>query len=97
MAIRPGHRRDLFEGLDIPEAELRDFLAAVPFAEMLTPGGRSLVSPTIHVPATFTAPKVAEGRKQSTQAVFGDILAEIAAAMANSPTWPSASSPPARM
>lgn len=77
MSIRPDHEWDLFEGLDIPEAELRDFIAAVPFAEKLTPDGRSLVSPTIHVPATFIAPKVGEGRKQSTQAAFGDILAEI--------------------
>ena len=77
MAIRPGHEWDLFEGLPIPEAELRDFLASVPFAQPLTPAGRSLVSPTIHVPATFAAPRVGEGRKQSTQAAFGDILAEI--------------------
>jgi pyruvate dehydrogenase E1 component len=77
MRIRPGHEWDLFEGLDIPEAELRDFLAAVPFAQPLTPGGRRLSSPAIHVPAVFTAPKVGEGRKQSTQAAFGDMLAEI--------------------
>ncbi|MEO3471773.1 1-deoxy-D-xylulose-5-phosphate synthase N-terminal domain-containing protein [Roseomonas sp. CAU 1739] len=77
MAIRPGHEWDPFEGLAIPEAELREFIATVPFAEKLTPEGRSLASPTIHVPATFTAPKVGEGRKQSTQAAFGDILAEI--------------------
>ena len=76
-SIRPGHEWDLFEGLDIPEEDLRDFIASVPFAEKLTPAGRSLVSPTIHIPATFTAPKVGEGRKQSTQAAFGDILAEI--------------------
>ncbi|MBR0649349.1 transketolase [Roseomonas terrae] len=77
MAIRPGHEWDLFEGLNIPEAELRDFLGAVPFAEKLTPAGRSLVSPTIHVPGIIPAPRVGEGRKQSTQAAFGDILAEI--------------------
>ncbi|BDG72458.1 pyruvate dehydrogenase E1 component [Roseomonas fluvialis] len=77
MRIRPDHEWDLFEGLDIPEAELRDFLAQVPFAQPLTPGGRRLASPAIHVPAAFTAPKVGEGRRQSTQAAFGDILAEI--------------------
>ncbi len=77
MRIRPGHEWDPFEGLDIPEAELRDFLAEVPFAQSLTPGGRRLSSPAIHVPAVFAAPKVGEGRKQSTQAAFGDILAEI--------------------
>ena len=32
MAIRPGHEWDPFEGLGIPEQELRDFIAAVPFA-----------------------------------------------------------------
>jgi pyruvate dehydrogenase E1 component len=77
MSIRPGHEWDLFEGLAIPEAELRDFLATVPFAAQLTPAGRSLASPAIHVPAVFNAPKVGEGRRQSTQAAFGDILAEI--------------------
>ena len=77
MRIRPGHEWDPFEGLDIPEAELRDFLASVPFAQPLTPQGRRLSAPAIHVPATFAAPKVGEGRRQSTQAAFGEILAEI--------------------
>ncbi|WP_137124396.1 1-deoxy-D-xylulose-5-phosphate synthase N-terminal domain-containing protein [Roseomonas sp. HF4] len=77
MNIRPGHEWDPFEGLGIPEAELRDFLAGLPFAQPLTPAGRALASPAIHVPATFAAPRVAEGRKIATQAAFGDILAEI--------------------
>ncbi|MBR0678961.1 transketolase [Roseomonas eburnea] len=77
MNIRPGHEWDPFEGLGIAEEELRGFLAATPFAQKLTPGGRSLVSPVIHVPAAFAAPRVGEGRKLSTQAAFGDILAEI--------------------
>ena len=77
MGIRPGHEWDPFEGLGIPEQELRDFLASVPFAAALTPGGRALCSPAVHVPATFAAPRVPEGRKLSTQQAFGDILAEI--------------------
>jgi len=77
MRIRPGREWDPFEGLDIPEAELRDFLAAVPFAQPLTPAGRALSLPAIPVPAALAAPRAAEGRKLSTQAVFGDILAEI--------------------
>jgi pyruvate dehydrogenase E1 component len=77
MGIRPGHEWDPFEGLGIPEEELRAFLDATPFARPLTPGGRRLVSPAIHVPAVFTPPRVAEGRKHSTQAAFGEILAEI--------------------
>ncbi len=77
MNIRPGHEWEPFEGLGIPEEEIRAFLAAIPFAQPLTPQGRSLVAPTIHVPAVLGAPRVAEGRKTSTQAAFGDMLAEI--------------------
>jgi pyruvate dehydrogenase E1 component len=50
LNIREGHEWDLFEGLGIPERELRDFLAGIPFAQPLTPQGRTLVSPPIHVP-----------------------------------------------
>jgi pyruvate dehydrogenase E1 component len=77
MGIRPGHEWDPFEGLGIPEQELRDFLSAVPFAAPLTPGGRALSSPPVHVPAAFAAPRVGEGRKLSTQQAFGEMLAEI--------------------
>jgi len=77
MNIRPGHEWDPFEGLGIPEAEMRDFLASVPFAKPLTPAGRSLSAPAIPVPAVFPAPRVAPGRKLSTQQAFGEILAEI--------------------
>jgi pyruvate dehydrogenase E1 component len=77
MNIRPGHEWDPFEGLGIPEEELRAFLDATPFAQPLTPAGRRLSSPAIHVPAVFAPPRVAEGRKHSTQAAFGEILAEI--------------------
>ena len=76
MNIRPGHEWDLFEGLDVPEPELRTFLDNVPFATPLTPEGRFLSAPMVHVPATLPVPKLA-GRKMSTQGGFGDILAEI--------------------
>ena len=76
MGIRPGHEWDLFEGLDVPEDELRTFLDACPFATPLTPEGRFLSAPSVPVPAALPVPKLA-GRKMSTQAGFGDILAEI--------------------
>ncbi|MCK8787702.1 transketolase [Roseomonas sp. NAR14] len=77
LHIRDGHELDPFEGLDVPEAEMREFLRGVPFARPLAPEGRALRSPVVPVPAAFPAPKVAEGRKIATQAAFGDILAEI--------------------
>jgi pyruvate dehydrogenase E1 component len=76
MGIRPGHEWDLFEGLDISESEMRDFLAATPFAEKLTPEGRALTAPLVRVPDVLPMPKTA-GRKMSTQGGFGEILAEI--------------------
>ncbi|MGG5820996.1 1-deoxy-D-xylulose-5-phosphate synthase N-terminal domain-containing protein [Falsiroseomonas sp. HW251] len=77
MRIRDGHEWDPFEGLDATEAELRAFLDACPFATPLAPEGRRLKGPSVHVPATFPAPRVPAGRKFSTQAAFGEILAEI--------------------
>ena len=74
--IREGHEWDLFEGLDASADEMAAFVASVPFATPLTPEGRSLTSPMIHVPATLPMPRVT-GRKASTQSGFGDILAEI--------------------
>jgi pyruvate dehydrogenase E1 component len=76
MNIRPGHEWDRFEGLDVPEAELAGFLTDCPFATPLTPEGRTLSAPLVPVPAVLPAPNVA-GRRASTQAGFGDILAEI--------------------
>jgi pyruvate dehydrogenase E1 component len=76
MNIRPGHEWDFFEGLDASPDELSRFVAEVPFAQKLTPAGRALSAPAIPVPATLPSPKAA-GRKMSTQAGFGDILAEI--------------------
>jgi pyruvate dehydrogenase E1 component len=76
MGIRPGHEWDLAEGLDLTEAELRDAVAAAPFAHLFTPGGRRLSAPAVPVPARLPGPKT-EGRRMSTQAGFGEILAEI--------------------
>ena len=77
MAIRPGHEWDVFEGLGLPEAELRAFIDSVPFAQKLTPDGRSLVSRKIPIPAAFAVPSVPAGRKLATQMAFGEILSGI--------------------
>lgn len=77
MRIREGHEWDPFEGLDASEAELRHFLATVPFAQPLAPEGRALAAPPVHVPGAFPVPRVSAGRGLSTQAAFGEILAEI--------------------
>jgi pyruvate dehydrogenase E1 component len=76
LGIRPGHEWDPFEGLDLTEAEFRDFLSATPFATPLTPEGRALHAPVLPVPATLPTPKIA-GRRMSTQGGFGEILAEL--------------------
>ncbi|NOG71180.1 1-deoxy-D-xylulose-5-phosphate synthase N-terminal domain-containing protein [Roseicella sp. DB1501] len=78
MRIRDGHEWDRFEGLDIPEAELRAFIEGVPFATPIAPEGRRLQAAAVPVPgASFPQPKVAPGRKLSTQAAFGEVLAEL--------------------
>ncbi|MBS0640831.1 MAG: transketolase, partial [Proteobacteria bacterium] len=76
MHIRPGHEWDPFEGVDVPEEEIRAFLRDCPFGTKLTPEGRALTAPAVPVPAALPLPKLA-GRKMSTQVGFGDILAEI--------------------
>jgi pyruvate dehydrogenase E1 component len=76
MRIRPGREWEPFEGLEADPAELRAFIASRPFATPLTPSGRALTAPRVSVPTTLPAPH-AEGRKMSTQAGFGEILAEI--------------------
>jgi len=77
MRIRDGHEWDRFEGLDVPADELAAFVANVPFARQLTPVGRCLAAPAVPVPAVFPTPRVPEGRKLSTQAAFGEVLAEL--------------------
>ncbi len=76
LGIRPGKEWDPFEGLDVPEDELRRFVAACPFATPLTPEGRALGAPTVPIPAALPLGRLA-GRRVSTQAGFGDMLAEI--------------------
>jgi pyruvate dehydrogenase E1 component len=77
MGIRPGQEWERFEGLDLPPAELEAFLRDIPFAPSLAPEGRSLSAPAVKVPASLAVPKVPEGRTLSTQAAFGELLAEI--------------------
>ena len=76
MNIRPGHEWDLWEGIDATEAEMRAFLDGVAFARPLTPAGRAFSAAMVPVPETLPMPRLA-GRRVSTQAGFGDILAEI--------------------
>ena len=76
MGIRPGHEFDLFEGLDATAEEMAAFIASRPFAPPLTASGRALVSSVVHVPAVLPGPE-SVGRRMSTQAGFGEILAEI--------------------
>src|SRR5487761_2386198 len=76
MRIRPGHEWDRFEGLEAPAGELEAFLRDSPFATPLTPEGRALIAPLVHVPPTLPLARPA-GRKLSTQGGFGDILAEL--------------------
>ena len=76
MHIRPGHEWDRFEGLDVPEAELQAFLDDCPFGTKLTPTGRILSAPLVHIPAVLPQARTT-GRRMSTQSGFGDILAEI--------------------
>ncbi len=76
MRIRPGHEWDVAEGLDLSPERFHQVIAEAPFAKALTPEGRRLTAPIIPVPARLPGPKPA-GRKYSTQAGFGDLLAEI--------------------
>ena len=76
MRIRPGHEWDAAEGLDLTEDAFASVLAEAPFARPLSPAGRALSAATIPIPSVLPGPKPA-GRAYSTQAGFGDILAEI--------------------
>jgi len=72
MRIRDGREWEPFEGLDADPDELRAFLASVPFA---AGGARRTSAPAVPVPDAFPAPA---GGRTSTQAAFGQILAEAA-------------------
>ncbi len=75
MGVREGHEWDVAEGVENPDSFL-SFINSVPFAKPLSPGGRALSAPEVLVPAALPAPRFS-GRKLSTQAAFGEILAEI--------------------
>ncbi|WP_376093114.1 transketolase [Roseomonas sp. CCTCC AB2023176] len=72
MRVREGHEWDAFEGLDVLEADLRRFLAEVPFAQG---GQRRRSAPAIAVPDALPVPAQPV---MSTQQGFGLILHEIA-------------------
>ena len=76
MRIRDGHEWDVAEGLDLSPEAFQSVIDSAPFARTLTPTGRKLDAPKIHIPALLPTLKIA-GRKMSTQSGFGDILAEI--------------------
>jgi pyruvate dehydrogenase E1 component len=75
MGIRERHEWDMLEGLDLREGEFQAFLRACPFARTLTAQGRRLSAPVIAIPE-LKVPGPA-GRRVSTQAGFGEILADI--------------------
>jgi pyruvate dehydrogenase E1 component len=70
--IRDGEEWERFSGLDVPEEELRRFVAEAPFAAAIE---RRHAAPRITVPALLDAPRRA---KQSTQEGFGLLLHTIA-------------------
>ncbi len=76
MRIREGHEWDVAEGLDLAPGAFQAVIDSAPFARSLTAHGRKLDAPVVSIPALLSVPKLA-GRKMSTQAGFGDILAEI--------------------
>jgi pyruvate dehydrogenase E1 component len=55
MHIRPGHEWDVAEGLDLSPEMFQRVIDAAPFAAKLTPAGRRLPAPLVHV---WTAPWV---------------------------------------
>ena len=68
--VRPGHEWDLFEGLDLPEREIRAFLNSVPF---FAEGRRRLTAAKLPVPAKLECGIQAT---MSTQMGFGKVLDE---------------------
>ena len=76
MRVRDGHEWDVAEGLDLAPDQFQAVIDSAPFARTLTAQGRRLTAAAVHVPAVLPMPRLA-GRKMSTQAGFGDILADI--------------------
>jgi pyruvate dehydrogenase E1 component len=71
MGVPEGREWDPFVGLDVSEAALRTFLAAVPFAR---------TEPRVHAAAPAVVPEhldVLQDRIVSTQAGFGRVLSEL--------------------
>ncbi len=78
MRIRPGHEWDLFEGLDLPDAELRAFIDATPIRHAAHAARPRCMSAPQRSRCRHAVPlgKLA-GRTLSTQTGFGEILGEI--------------------
>ena len=77
MGIRPGHEWDLFEGLDVPEDELRALPRGVPVRHAADAGGTHAERAAWCRCRRRCRCRKLAGRRMSTQAGFGDILAEI--------------------
>ena len=71
MGVREGREWAPFEGLGLPEAELRGFLDAVPFASR---GRRRFTAPRVEVPETLALPAQPI---MSTQQGFGLLMNEL--------------------
>ena len=74
MQIEAGQEWEPFAGLDLPEAQLRQFLADVPFNQRPATGGGHRTS-RVSVPPVFEKPP---GAKTSTQEAFGRVLTDVA-------------------
>ncbi|MDP4026087.1 transketolase [Methylobacterium sp. NEAU 140] len=70
--VRAGREWEPFEGLNLPEADVRRFIERTPF---FTSGPRRYAAPTLAVPADFPCPRQPT---LSTQAGFGMILNDLA-------------------
>jgi pyruvate dehydrogenase E1 component len=87
MNVGEGREWDKFEGLALDSATLQAFLDRVPFAQAAE---RRLAAPRVEIPDELALPSQ---QTISTQAAFGNLLNEQAAATAN---LPAASSRPRR-
>lgn len=71
VGVRAGHEWEPFEGAQMPEADLRQFIEHSPF---FSAGPRRYAAPKLPVPADFPCPRQPS---LSTQAGFGLILNEL--------------------
>jgi pyruvate dehydrogenase E1 component len=72
QGVRPGHEWDPFEGCPLPEPQMREAMAQVPF---FSSGPRRLHAPVLPVPGTLEVPLQPV---MSTQQGFGLVLNELA-------------------